>query len=67
VISLANTTEMSSYRKKKQHHQKKSLMQKRTDFAKHGPERWSLEAQAEFMGLGLDFTDCSAAGQGCGL
>lgn len=42
-------------------------MQEGTGFAKHKPERRSLEAQAVFMGFGLDFTACSAAGKGCGL
>lgn len=42
-------------------------MQEGTGFAKHKPERGSLEAQAVFMGLGLDFIACSAAGKACGL
>lgn len=52
------------HRKKK----KANLMQEEgTGFAKHNPEGRSLEAQAVFMGLGLDCTACSATGKGCGL
>lgn len=43
------------------------MQEEGTGFAKHKPEGGSLEAQAVFMGLGLDFTACSATGKGCGL
>lgn len=40
-------------------------MEEGTHFDKHKVETGSLEAQTVFIGLGLDFTTCSAAAKGC--
>lgn len=42
-----------------------NLMEEGTHVAKHKAEIGSLEAQAVFIGLGLEFTACSAAAKGC--